>query len=71
MDKPHRATAYYKAATDLNLDGKVDQNDMLIIVAAFKSAAGDGNYDPKMDFDNNGVISIMDISLVAKDIAEA
>jgi peroxiredoxin len=71
MDKPRDATARYTAAADLNFDGKVDEADMLTIVAAFQSKPGDTNYDPRMDFDNNGLISIIDVSVVAKDFGKA
>jgi hypothetical protein len=71
MDKPREATAHYAPAADLNFDGKVDEADMLVIVVAFQSTPGDINYDPSMDFDNNGFISIIDVSVVAKDFVEA
>ena len=66
MDKPHDATALYTSVSDLDFDGKTDEADMLIIANAFGSKIGGKNYEQRMDFDNNGVINIIDLVMVAK-----
>jgi hypothetical protein len=66
MDRPHTATAYYTPVGDLNFDGKVDEADLIMITGAFRSKIGDKDYDQKMDFDNDGVINIKEIAVVAR-----
>jgi len=70
MDKSHIATAHYTATTDLNVDGSVDEADILLVAGAFQSKTGESDYDPSMDFDDSGVITIIDIATVAKDFKE-
>jgi len=70
MDMSHNATAHYTATTDLNLDGRVDEADILLVAGAFQSKIGESDYDPSMDFDNSGVITIIDIATVARDFKE-
>ena len=67
MDMSHNATAHYTATTDLNLDGRVDEADIPMIASAFHSKIGEKDYDPRMDFDDNGIINIIDIYEVARD----
>lgn len=68
IDGPHNVTARYVAITDLNMDGNVDEADMLLIANAFHSKIGEENWNPRVDFDNNGVIDIRDLVKVALDI---
>jgi hypothetical protein len=67
MDMSHTVTARYKALTDLNLDGNVDETDLSMIVSAFQSRIGDADYDLRMDIDDNGVIDIIDVAEIATD----
>jgi len=67
MDKPHNATAHYTTTTDLNLNGIVDEADILMVASAFSSKRGEKDYNSRMDFDENSVIDIIDIAKVAKD----
>jgi len=68
MDKSHNVTAHYTATTDLNLDGRVDKADISMIGSSFHSKIGEKDYDPKMDFDDNGIITIIDLYEVARDL---
>jgi hypothetical protein len=70
MDKARIATARYTATTDLNIDGHVGETDIFIVAGAFQSKIGESNYYPSMDFDDNGVITIIDVATVAKDFNE-
>jgi hypothetical protein len=53
--------------TDLNVDEKVDIEDITIVAIAFGSRAGDQKYNELADLDQNGEVNIIDISMVAKD----
>ena len=53
--------------TDLNVDQKVDIEDITIVAIAFGSRAGDQKYNELADLDQNGEVNIIDISIVAKD----
>jgi len=70
IDNVHNATANYTATTDLNLDGRVDDTDVSIIVGVFSSEMGEEGWNPRMDFDDNGVIDIFDIVKVVGDFEE-
>jgi hypothetical protein len=39
----------------------VDVVDLLILVDAFGSAAGDPNYDPTCDFNNDSYVDVVDL----------
>lgn len=52
--------------TDLNKDGGVDIQDIRIVVGVFRSKPGNPNWNAVADMDNNGIIDILDISIVAK-----
>lgn len=51
---------------DLNKDGKIDGEDLVIFAAAFGSKKGDANFDPNCDFNEDGVINGADLTLFAK-----
>jgi len=68
MDMAHNATAHYTATTDLNSDGRVDETDISMVASVFSSKVGEKNWESRMDFDNNGVIDIIDVANVAKDV---
>jgi hypothetical protein len=53
--------------SDLNKDLKVDIQDMTIVAVAYGSKSGDPNWNSIADVDKNGVVNIIDISMVAKD----
>jgi hypothetical protein len=53
--------------TDLNKNGIVDIEDIVIAAAAFDASPGDPNWNEAADLDNNGIIDILDIYRVAKD----
>ncbi len=50
---------------DLNMDGKVDQIDLDIVAAAYGAAAGDHNWNPVADLNNNDLIELYDLTTVA------
>jgi hypothetical protein len=46
---------------DTNADGHVDVVDLLDLVAAFGSLAGDANYDATCDFNTDGAVDVVDL----------
>jgi hypothetical protein len=50
---------------DVNGDGKVDIEDLVLFARAFGSKKGDSNYDPRADFNNDGVVDGLDLILLA------
>ncbi len=64
-DTPHTLPA------DLNRDGSVNSQDLRIVVAAFRSKYGNPNWNAIADMDNNGIIDILDVSIIAKSYREA
>lgn len=52
---------------DLNVDGKVDIHDVVIVAKAYGSKPEDPDWDAIADMDNNGIINILDIAAVAKE----
>jgi hypothetical protein len=59
------ATIHYKVPGDANGDGYVDVSDVLLVSAAFGSAAGQAEYNPDCDFNNNGVVDVSDLLILA------
>jgi hypothetical protein len=53
---------------DLNGDGKVDCSDLAIVKAAFGTVMGAPGFDPRADVNSDGVVNILDLSIVAKEI---
>ncbi len=50
---------------DVNGDGRVDIEDLVLFSRAFGSRKGDPNYDPRADFNNDGVLDGLDLILLA------
>ncbi len=51
---------------DVNNDGTVDSNDILIIVRAFGSTHSSPNWNPAADINGDGTVNMKDIALVAR-----
>jgi len=49
---------------DVNIDGKVDCGDSILVKTLFSKHTGDAGYDPKVDVNSDGVIDIKDWNLV-------
>jgi len=56
---------------DLNIDGKVDLEDLNLQKEAFGTYHGDPNWNMIADLNKDDVVNILDISLVAKDYGKA
>ena len=52
------------ARSDVNLDGKVDGDDVSDVANANPSELGDPEYDPRLDLNNDGVIDDEDVNIV-------
>jgi hypothetical protein len=52
---------------DLNLDFAVSIVDVSIVAYSFRAAYGSERWNPNADLDNNMVIDIIDVTLVAMD----
>ena len=52
-------------AGDVNGDGTVDINDLVLFSNAFGAKKGDSNYDPRCDFNDDGYIDGLDLILLA------
>jgi hypothetical protein len=50
-----------KMMGDVNDDGKIDILDLTAVAIAFGSHRGDPNYNPDVDFDENGAINVIDL----------
>ena len=46
---------------DINGDGHVDVVDLLWLVDAFGSIAGDANYDVRCDFNGDDAVDVVDL----------
>jgi len=58
---------FYASLTDLNCDGKVDIDDVIIVAIAFGSLPGHPRWNPIADINGDGKIDIDDVVNVAKD----
>jgi thermitase len=65
VDKYPLMTKYWNPS-DVNHDGKIDILDVSRVARSFQCRPGDERWNPAVDFDGNGVINIVDISIVAK-----
>jgi hypothetical protein len=50
---------------DLNGDLKVTLQDLVILALAYRSKPGDANWNPNSDIDNNGVVGLSDLVILA------
>jgi len=50
----------YDVRYDFNMDGRVDQTDLNIFQAAYRSSIGDVNFNSLCDFNNNGTVDQFD-----------
>ena len=55
---------------DVNMDGKVDMQDIAISARAFGSCQGDPKWNDVADENEDGKISLMDIALVARNFGK-
>lgn len=53
---------------DLNGDGAAGCDDLAIVKASFGKRAGQAGFDPRADVNGDGVVNILDLSFVAKQI---
>jgi branched-chain amino acid transport system substrate-binding protein len=60
---------YQLADTDLNLDGKVDILDAVILSGSFGKQAGPPGV-PRGDIDGNGIVNIVDASMIERDFTK-
>jgi hypothetical protein len=49
---------------DINGDGKVDMRDIVQVAFAYGSEAGDSRFNPRCDFNGDGVINDYDINAI-------
>lgn len=61
----HQVLVTFK--TDLNRDGKVDLQDLVIIAAAYGSKPGDPNWNAMADVNGDGKVDLIDLVMVAVD----
>jgi len=52
---------------DANLDGKTDEADLALLLAAFGSCAGDPQFNPDADFNKDGCIDRVDLAACLAD----
>lgn len=60
---------YQLADTDLNLDGKVNILDAVILSGSFGNQAGPAGV-PRGDIDGNGIVNIVDASMIERDFTK-
>jgi hypothetical protein len=56
---------------DINGDGKVDIEDLVLFARAFGSKKGDANFDARADFNNDGFVDGLDLILLAYNWGES
>lgn len=65
-------TGAYQAATtlagDVNGDGRVNQTDATIILAAYPSVVGRRKYDPRADLNHNGQVGQSDLRILIRNL---
>jgi D-alanyl-D-alanine-carboxypeptidase/D-alanyl-D-alanine-endopeptidase len=57
--------------TDMNIDARVDIQDIMMVRIAFGSRQGTPNWSELADIDENDLVNIIDIAMVAKDYGKA
>lgn len=50
---------------DINWDGKIDDKDVELLVAAYGSIPGSPNWNPACDLNNDGKVDINDLAILA------
>jgi hypothetical protein len=63
---PVGATSTVSLPGDLNGDGVVDMQDLLIIINGFRLTTGAPGFNPVADVNGDGVVNVFDLVLVAK-----
>jgi hypothetical protein len=58
-------------STDLNSDGFTGIDDLIVAAELFGSYPGHPRWDPKADIDNDGIVTIVDVVLIAGDFGTA
>jgi hypothetical protein len=51
---------------DINGDWSVDLKDLVLLADAYGSGPGLSNWNPKADIDNNGIVGLGDLAIMAK-----
>jgi len=64
---PNSITIIVIYSSDLNKDLKVDIQDITMVAAAYNTRSGDEKWNAITDLDRNGLVNILDISMVARD----
>jgi hypothetical protein len=62
--------AWWNAA-DMNYDGVVDGDDLILIAMAFGSQPGDSDWNPEADLVVDGVINMLDVAALKKQYGES
>jgi hypothetical protein len=53
-------------AGDVNVDGKVDLADLVLLAVAYGSKPGDPKWNPKADINGDGIVGLSDLVFLAK-----
>jgi hypothetical protein len=59
-----------KLVGDLNEDGSVGCDDIAIVKASFGKKVGQPGFDPRADVNGDGVVNVLDLSFVARQLPE-
>jgi Ca2+-binding EF-hand superfamily protein len=54
---------------DINGDRKIDKNDLKYIENSFGFKAGESGYNDKADLNEDGIINVLDLMIVAKNLS--
>jgi len=50
---------------DVNQDGRVDMTDFILAAKAFQSTPSSVNWNPSADINQDGIVSIIDVGIIA------
>jgi hypothetical protein len=53
-------------AGDINMDGKVDLSDLVLLALAYGSKPGDSKWNPSADLNGDGAVNLSDLVLLAR-----
>jgi hypothetical protein len=53
---------------DINLDGKIDKYDMVILLDAFGSKKGEEKFKPEADFVQDNIINLSDLVILLRNL---